>query len=373
MKQKALPKYAQLKKEITAWLDTGRLQPNEQMPSENEIAERFGISRQTVRQTLGELEQEGRLYRIQGKGTFAAEPKASEQRPEAQTIGLVTTYISDYIFPFIVRGAESAIRAKGYNLMLSSTDNDKRRERESLSLLTSRPLGGLIIEPTKSAEGNPNLDYFLALHNRRIPYVMINAEYPEISSPSLTIDDEAGGCAAAEHLIGLGHRRIAGFFKTDDRQGVLRLKGFMQAHQREGHALHPDFVIAYRTEEQAEKPVEAAARLLSRPEGERPTALVCYNDQLALRLLEVIRQLDLSVPGDVSIVGFDDSSLATATEVKLTTLTHPKEQMGEDAARMLFELIESGGASVPASRSYKPELIIRESTRQISEQVSKMI
>ncbi|AZN43901.1 GntR family transcriptional regulator [Paenibacillus albus] len=364
MKERQLPKYVQLKIEITNWIETGKLQPDEQMPSENEIAEQFGMSRQTVRQALGELEQEGRLYRMQGKGTFVAKPR-EEQYAEVRTIGLVTTYISDYIFPHIVRGAEAAVRARGYSLLLSSTDNDKGRERESLAMLTSQPLSGLIIEPTKSAEGNPNLAYFLTLNNRRIPYVMINARYPEISSPSLVIDDEEGGFTAAEHLLQLGHRHIAGFFKTDDLQGVLRLKGFMRAHQEDGAELQPDFVVSYRTEEKVGRVVEIAQELLGRPEGKRPTALVCYNDELALRLLEVIRRAGLSVPQDVSIVGFDDSWLATATEVKLTTLAHPKLAMGEDAASMLFELIESGGDSVPQSRIYKPELIIRESTQRI--------
>ncbi|REE55327.1 GntR family transcriptional regulator [Paenibacillus taihuensis] len=365
MKEKQLPKYVQLKNEITDWIDQGKLQPDEQMPSENEIAEQFGMSRQTVRQALGELEQEGRLYRMQGKGTFVAKPK-EEQVVEARTIGLVTTYISDYIFPHIVRGAEATVRAKGYSLLLSSTDNDKSKERESLSMLTSQPLSGLIIEPTKSAEGNPNLAYFLALSNKRIPYVMINARYPEISCPSLVIDDEAGGYIAAEHLLQLGHRHIAGFFKTDDLQGVLRLKGFMRAHQQQSTELQPDFVVPYRTEEKAGRAIEIAEELLARPEGKRPTALVCYNDELALRLLEVIRKAGLSVPQDVSIVGFDDSWLATATEVKLTTMAHPKMAMGEDAAQMLFELIESGGSPVPDSKVYTPELVVRESTAQRS-------
>ncbi|WP_308635498.1 GntR family transcriptional regulator [Paenibacillus silvisoli] len=366
MKEKALPKYVQLKREILEWIEAGKLRPDEQMPSENEIAEQFGISRQTVRQTLGELEQEDRLYRIQGKGTFVAQPKGEhQQHVETRTIGLVTTYISDYIFPHIVRGAEAAVREKGYSLLLSSTDNDKNKERESLQMLTDQPLSGLIIEPTKSAEGNPNLAYFLALNNRRIPYVMINAKYPEISSPSLVIDDEEGGYAAAEHLLQLGHRRIAGLFKTDDLQGVLRLKGFMRAHQQDNAELHPEFVVTYRTEEKEDRPLATAAELLARPEGKRPTALVCYNDELALRLLDVIRKAGLSVPQDISIVGFDDSWLATATEVKLTTLAHPKTEMGEDAAQMLFALIESGGSAVPDSKIYKPRLIVRESTQKV--------
>jgi len=368
MKEKSLPKYAQLKKEILEWLDTGKLRPNDQMPSENELAEQFGLSRQTVRQTLGELEQEGRLYRIQGKGTFVSESSRIERGVgmEAPAIGLVTTYISNYIFPHIVRGVEAAVRSRSCRLMLASTDNDKGRERDILSMLASQPLSGLIIEPTKSAEGNPNLAYFLALNNQSIPYVMIHASYPELSCPSLVVDDEEGGYAAALHLLQLGHRRIAGFFKTDDLQGVLRLKGFMRAHQQESCSLPPDQVVTYRTEEKETKPIEEAARLLSRSDAERPTALVCYNDELAVQLLEAIRKAGLSVPQDVSVVGFDDSSLATATEVKLTSLTHPMEKMGEDAASLLFEMIESGGgAAVPASKRYKPELIVRESTRRL--------
>lgn len=365
MVDKSLPKYARLKKEIAEWLDMGKLQPHDQMPSENELADQYDMSRQTVRQTLSELVQEGRLYRIQGKGTFVSEERRMDPRIEAPTIGLVTTYISDYIFPHIVQGAEAAVRAGGYRLLLTSTDNDKDRERECLTMLTSQPLNGLIIEPTKSAEGNPNLAYFLALTNRHIPYVMIHASYPEISCPTLTVDDEAGGFAAVDHLMELGHTRIAGFFKTDDLQGVLRLRGYLRALQRAGIAVQPDHVVTYRTEEKRDKPAEAAARLLSLPEGERPTALVCYNDELALQMLETARRIGLSVPKDVSIVGYDDSSLAVATEVKLTTLAHPKAKMGEDAARMLIEMIECRGMNISASKQYKPELIVRDSTARL--------
>lgn len=365
MEKKTLPKYALLKQEILRWLEAGKLGPDEKMPSEHELAEQFGLSRQTVRQTLGQLVQEGRLYKAQGKGTFVAAEKQKTQSASAQTVGLVTTYISSYIFPHIVRGAEAAVRARGCRFLLTSTDNDKDKEREGLAMLASQPLSGLIIEPTKSAEGNPNLAYYLALNNQRIPYVMINASYPEISCPALVIDDEEGGYVAATHLLELGHRRIAGFFKTDDLQGIRRLRGFMRAHQQADAMLHPDFVVSYRTEDREQRPLDMAAELLARASEERPTAFVCYNDELALHLLEVIRQAELAVPRDISLVGFDDSSLATATEVKLTTLAHPKAIMGEDAAEMLFQMIESGGTSVPPSKMYKPELVVRDSTRAL--------
>jgi GntR family transcriptional regulator of arabinose operon len=364
MKDKLMPKYLLLKQEILAWLHSGRLKLNEQMPSENEIAEQFQMSRQTVRQTFGELEQEGWLFRVQGKGTFVSNPQA-QKALAVQTIGIVTTYISDYIFPHIVRGAESSLRDKGYRLVLSSTDNDKEKERENLTMMMSQPLSGLIIEPTKSAEGNPNLSYYLSLDYQAIPYIMINECYPEMDCPFVKINDELGGFLATEHLIQLGHKRIAGFFKTDDLQGVNRLKGFMRAHHQFNIPLLPDMVINYSSEERHSKPNEMAMKLLGNPE-DRPTALVCYNDGLAVSLLEVIRKLGITVPEELSIVGFDDSNLATATEVKLTTLTHPKTEMGVAAAEILINMIE-GKTKEQASRQriFTPELIIRSSTLKI--------
>lgn len=361
MNEKQPPKYMQLKMEIMSWIESGRLMPGDQMPSENEIAEQFGFSRQTVRQSFGELEKEGWLERIQGKGTFVSKPHGKPPAQEARTIGILTTYISDYIFPHIVRGAEAELRSKGYRMVLASTDNDKEKERESLQMMVSQPLSGLIIEPTKSAEGNPNLSYYLSLDLQKVPYLMINERYPEMNCPFVKVDDEAGGYMAAEHLIRLGHRHIAGFFKMDDLQGVNRLKGFMRAHRELQVPLLPESLIHYRTEEKSWKPFEMALSALSRKEN-RPTAFVCYNDQLAVRLLEAVRQAGLSVPADISIVGFDDSSLATATEIKLTTLAHPKTEMGVCAARRLIAMIE--GKPVE-SVVYKPELIVRESTRQL--------
>jgi GntR family transcriptional regulator of arabinose operon len=365
MSNKPLPKYIQLKQEIMGWLRDARIMPNERMPTEHEIAEQFKMSRQTVRQTLGELEQEGWLYRVQGSGTYVAEPAPAPER-EIQTIGVLTTYISDYIFPSIVRGAESVFRARGYRMLLSSTDNDKARERESLQMLLNHPLAGIIIEPTRSAEGNPNLDFYLSLEYRSIPFLMINERYMEMDCPCMKMDDEAGGFKAVEHLIELGHRRIAGFFKMDDLQGVNRMKGFIRAHHERKVPLLPDAVIHYVTEEKNSKPYEAALSLL-RQEQDRPTAFVCYNDELAVQLIAAIREAGLSVPADISVVGYDDSTLATAMEVKLTTLAHPKLDLGIQAAEALINMIEHKDQLAAAERTkiWIPELIIRESTRAL--------
>ncbi|SDW68739.1 GntR family transcriptional regulator [Paenibacillus sp. CF384] len=375
MKEQLPPKYIQLKEEIVSWIAMAQFKPHDKLPSENEIASRFGFSRQTVRQALGDLEAEGWLYRAQGKGTFVSDAERGQSRTEPQqklTIGMMTTHISDYIFPTIVRGVESELRKQGARLLLSSTENEKSRERENLeSMLLQQQLGGLIIEPTKSAEGNPNLDYFLALEARNIPYVMLNERYSDLDAVCLKVDDELGGFRAVEHLVKHGHQRIAGFFKTDDFQGVHRMRGFMRGFRERKLTLQPEYIIRYTTEEKLVKPAAMLAELLLRDPSERPTAIVCYNDELAVRLLDVIRRSGLSIPSDLSMIGFDDATLATATEVKLTTFEHPKTKMGEDAVALLMSIIEQrGGQERIADVIYEPKLIIRDSTGPVPVQAA---
>ncbi|WP_174807143.1 GntR family transcriptional regulator [Paenibacillus ehimensis] len=363
MNNRRIPKYIQLKNELLSWFESGKLQRGKQIPSENEIAEQFGMSRQTVRQTFGELEKEGWLERIQGKGTFARIPERREGEL-AKTIGIITTYISDYIFPHIVRGAEAELRSRGYRLLLSSTDNNKEKEMESLQLMASQPISGLIIEPTKSAEGNPNLAYFLELQEKGIPYLMINEKYQELECPCLKVKDESGSYKAVQYLLEQGHTRLAGFFKRDDLQGVNRLKGFLAAHKAAGVSVSAKSVVTYTTEQKNDLPYRQALQMLTEGE-ERPTAFVCYNDELAVLLMEAIAASGLRVPEDVSVIGFDDSSLASASGTKLTTLTHPKTEMGQAAAKQLIAMIEQGQPAQDII--YEPELIVRNSVARRNE------
>ncbi|MEX2414501.1 MAG: GntR family transcriptional regulator [Paenibacillaceae bacterium] len=364
MIEPSVPKYVQLKKEIQSWIYSGRIKSHEQLPSEHELSRTFSISRQTVRQAIGEMVQEGLLYRIQGKGTYCA-GIMHRSTNDTPTIGVLTTYISDYIFPLIVRGAEATLRSKGYQLLLASTDNDKDKERESLEMMLAQSVSGLIIEPTKSAVGNPNESYYRALEAQGIPYIMINERYAELNCPCIKVDDELGVYQAVEYLILGGHRHIAGFFKTDDLQGVNRMNGFIAAHRHYQLPFDDNDIVSYNTEEKSFKPLNMATTMLSR--ANRPTAFVCYNDELAIKMLDIIREASLQVPDDLSIIGFDDSFLATATEVKLTTIVHPKIELGVKAAELLIDIKErkidfhSGGIM-----KYEPELIIRESTKKLS-------
>lgn len=362
-------KYKVVKDTIKTWILQGKVKPGEKIYSENELMKIFEVSRHTVRRAVGDLVHEGWLYREQGSGTYCTHRfKKMKHRGSEKNIGVITTYISEYIFPSIIRGIESYLSEKGYSLIVASTDNDIEKEKQCLENMLSRNIDGLIVEPTKSASDNPNLNYYLNLEQNEIPYLMINQFYQSISPPHIILDDEHGGYIATEHLIKLGHKRLLGLFKNDDLQGVNRMKGFFRAIREHHLPFFSDMVITYTTENRDEKTVDEVRALLRSPN--RPTGIVCYNDEIALNVLHVTRELELKVPEDLSIVGYDDSHLTEATEVKLTSVTHPKMDMGIQAAKWIVSKIEDRGEETFShSKVYTPELVIRHSTREMGEVV----
>ncbi|WP_053364445.1 GntR family transcriptional regulator [Bacillus sp. FJAT-27251] len=359
---------------IRSRIEDGTFVPKQKIHSESELMEKFNVSRHTVRLALGELVSEGWLYKEQGAGTYVSE-RTDKTTPAVHTanpksIAIIVTYISDYIFPSIIRGAESILSQAGYQVSLFSTNNDHDHERKILETIIEQKFDGVIVEPTKSAISNPNINYYLNLEALNIPYVMINAAYDELEPISIVLDDEKGGYLQAEHLIQLGHKNILGFFKNDDLQGLRRMKGFLKAQREYGVPINPKNIITYATVEKFSKPVEALENLL-RNSSEAPTGIVCYNDELAMKLLDVLRRNHLSVPDDISIVGFDDSFFADVSEVKLTSVKHPKSELGVMAAKKILQLIKSlqtHNAKDQSNHSFlfEPEIVQRNSTKDIA-------
>lgn len=365
-------KYSMVKNWIKSRVLDGTFEPNQKISSESELMKQFNVSRHTVRLALGDLVNEGLLYKEQGSGTFVSD-RLSKPQPITQfnkkNIAIVVTYISDYIFPSIIRGAESILSREGYQVSLFSTNNDHDNEKRILETIIEQRFDGAIIEPTKSAIANPNINYYLNLEALNIPYVMINAYYDELEPISVTVNDEKGGFLQTEHLIKSGHKNILGFFKTDDMQGMKRMKGFIKAHREYNLPINPKNIITYTTSEKNTKPVEHLNDILT-SSSDRPTGIICYNDELAMKLLDVIRQNNLQVPYDISIVGFDNSFLSEVSEVKLTSIEHPKTDLGIMAAKMILNLVQNGRnlkQKDENSESYvfEPELIVRYSTEKI--------
>lgn len=356
-------KYQVIAEDIRTKILSGNYPQDTAIPPELKLQKDYGVSRHTVRQAIAVLVNEGLLRKEKGSGTYVDNHYKAEQtnrkKSEHKTIGVITTYLSDYIFPSIIRGIEQSLRSENYSLLLASTNNDYAAEKECLQKMIDQGVDGLIVEPTKSALYNPNLALYVSLRERGIPIVMINARYEELNTPYICVDDVSVGYLATEFLIKKQHKKLLFVTKTDDLQGKYRLKGFIEACEAYEIQFSEGDVITYTTETRT----QVIHQILERLGQKDVTGIVCYNDQIANLLATELMERDYKIPADFSIIGNDDSSLSRLGSVKLTTLSHPKEEMGKDAANWIVRTIETG---VPEENiCYKPVLIERDSVKKI--------
>lgn len=356
------PKYKIIKSYIKNLIKEKIVKNGQMLPSEYELTEKFDVSRHTVRQAFGELAKEGWIYKEQGKGTFARYVNTSDKKG---MIGLITTYISDYIFPHIINGIESIMTDEGYSLIIANTNNNKEKEAYQIKSLMEQNIKGLIIEPTKSAEENVNLYLLKEALARDIKIMFINATYKELESEKpnvgyIIMDDVKGGYIATHYLLETGHRRIAGIFKQDDIQGVRREEGYRKALESFNIIPYENLIGHFTTEEKNSFPHKFVQGLLHKEL--KPDAIVCYNDEIALKVIQTAKECGLSVPQDISVIGYDDSKLATVSDVNLTTVKHPKKEMGEQAAYHLIKMLENDCQKHMVI--YEPELAIRSSCKE---------
>ncbi|HEX3048791.1 MAG TPA: GntR family transcriptional regulator [Bacillota bacterium] len=350
------PKYLQLKEHLSNKIQRGELAPGDQIPSENLLAYQFQISRPTVRHALDDLENSGLIIRRQGRGAFVAHTS-----PRTETIAVIVKSITNYIFPNIIDGIQEILHEAGFELLLFVSKNDSEREVQILRRLRSEKISGIIIEPAKNLGLCHTLQSFREFEQRQIPYLFIHSYLPELDPAYVILDDYRGGYLATQYLLQLGHKSIAGIFKTDLRQGLDRFNGYKKALQEYGIRTVPWWSGEYEAGHET-YPFQFTQELLKREN--RPTAIVCYNDQDAIRALEAIRMAGLKVPEDISIIGYNDSTLTTFSEIKLTSIKHPKQELGQEAARLIISMIQ--GRIEKPRLVYQPELIIRSSCRRIS-------
>ncbi len=345
------------------YIASNELKPKDRFLTEKELCEIHGVSRQTVRQALMCLENENVICRVRGSGAFVASGAAqSVSMSQAKNIGVISTYFTDYIFPQIVTGIESVLNDSGFSMQLAITHNKVSEERQALQSMISSGVHGLIVEPSKSALPNPNTELYEELRRNNIPVVFFNAKYPWSDYSCVAMDDEAAGRMAADHAFDCGHKRIAAIFALDDIQGHKRYAGFTQSYLAHGLKNAEDNVLWYATADKNSLFTYGENRLLELLN--EMTAVVCYNDNIAIKLLQFCKEHGIKVPDDLSVIGIDDSKYASICDVPLTTIAHPQRRLGEAAAEKLIDHI----CSIPANNNniiFTPELKIRESVRKL--------
>ena len=328
---------------LRADIQDGTYQARDALPTEHALCERFQVSRQTVRQALALLEEERLIERRQGSGSYVRDLRPAPQQPR-RSIAVVTTYISDYIFPRILREIEAVLSENQGTPLLFSTQNEVASERRVLrTLLDLEPLDGVLVEGTRAALPNPNLDLYRKLIERGIPLVFFHGSYTALADVPAVLDDNfAGGRMLVEHLYARGHRNIAGIFKSDDLQGHQRFSGYAAALHELDLPLEDRHVLWYTTE-QKERFLRwdfSAVQLDRLLDG--CTAVVCYNDEIASPLVVHLTQRGIAIPGEMAVVSFDNSQYSEMSVPRITSLSHGSRNVGRQAAELLFRLLDGG-------------------------------
>jgi DNA-binding LacI/PurR family transcriptional regulator len=268
---------------------------------------------------------------------------------QTNTIGLVISRISDLFIADLVIGVEQAARSYGYSVFLISSYRDAKREKEAVQSLHERRTTGIIVTGSQIDEG------YLALRERfPQPIVLINCPaYPH----SISSDNLAGARQAVEHLVQLGHRRIAFLANPSSHQANLdRLAGYKTILNRFGLPLEQELVVDGDGTMASGR--QAAEQLLA--QAEPPSAMFCFNDLMAIGALCALSQAGLRVPADCSVVGFDDLEVAAYCCPPLTTVRQHRDRLGQRAMYMLHQLIQDRGevqAEILAA-----ELVVRKTT-----------
>ena len=271
-----------------------------------------------------------------------------------RTIGVVVTRIADPFIAEVVNGIEEVANDHGYSVFLANSNANPDREVKVVHSFHERRVDGILV--TASRVGAL---YMPLLTEMRVPTVLINNQHPGEFAHSVMIDNPAASLKATEHLIKLGHIRVAYIgdhsgFQSDTE----RFAGYRRALESADVPFLPE--LTAHGDGTAEGGMHAMERLLAL--NQPPTAVFCYNDMSALGALRAIRAKGLRVPEDISIVGFDDLFIASYTNPTLTTINQPMRQMGSAAMEILPQLFN--GAKSTTNVKVEGQLIVRESTAQ---------
>ncbi|NLU52903.1 MAG: substrate-binding domain-containing protein [Clostridiaceae bacterium] len=354
------PKYMELVNWVKEKINQNELKPGDRLYSEHEFSSMFNMSRQTVRQGISVLERDNIIERRQGSGTYVKDIYASD-RQKTMNIAVVTTYVDSYIFPNIIKGIEDVTSKAGYNAQISFTYNSHVKESEVLkNILEKNNIDGLIIETTKSALPNPNLEYYHEILKRKLPILFLNCYYPGLNIPHVSMNDREVGLMAANYLIECGHEKIAGIFKSDDYQGHLRYAGYRKGMADHGLQVMDEHILWLDTEDQRHM-ADNVDRILRRLQN--CTACLCYNDEVAFEIVNICLKNGIRIPEDLSIISVDNSHLANLCEVPLTSIGYPFLEIGKAIAENLLKMIDD--PSFNGMKEFTPSITVRESVKKI--------
>lgn len=344
---------------LRSQIKEGRWSYGAALPSENDLAHSLGVSRGTLRGVLAELENEGIIRRERGRGTFVARVPGSGERTGQRSLAFIVPYIRDSFAYTILLGFESVARGGGWAVQFNHVENNLANQETALRAALRQGVSGVALYPVSSREADPALRELISRH---FPLVLVD-RYLVCEQTDCVMSDHFGGAIAAmRYMIGLGHRRIV-FVSSRDPAVSIEHRRLAYRQALVEAAIPFDPLLEWEVEGYPEIDEEALADRLA--QVVRPCALFCANDQLAVAVQRVARRLQMAIPGDLSMVGFDDLDIASHLEIPLTTVHQPAFDIGKNAAEMLLARIRSGPGR-PELCVLPVQLVIRRSCESLT-------
>jgi LacI family transcriptional regulator len=331
-------------------------------PTINDVARKAGVSTTTVSHIINGTRYVSDELKVKVEAAIRElgyRPNSLARglrRGESKTLGLIVPDNSNPFFAEILRSIENIGYEHGYAVILCNSDDDIKKEISYTELLVAKQVDGIVFITT-----NNSCEHLQEIIDEGIPIVVIDRDIPLSGTDVLLVDNFHGGYMATRYLIELGHRRIACITGPSLlNPSADRVNGYKQALSEAGIPENPAWIVTgdfqYRG---GELGIEQLLQL-----DERPTAVFACNDMMALGALRGLRKAKLSVPRDISLIGFDDISLTSVVSPALTSVAQPLHEISRLAFELLIERIQQKGENHEAKRIVLPTQIVeRESCK----------
>ena len=340
-------------------------------PTIDDVARQAGVSKATVSAVLNDTGSVKGTTRdrvlsaidlLNYRPTTGVTGRAGSRR--GKSVAMIIKEIDNPYYAEVISGARAQAGASGYTLLVASSEGEFDAERRAVELVQAKDVDGVIATPV--LDEHADLSHFFDLKRRNFPFVLLE-EVRGVPASLIDVDNADASRRAVAYLIGLGHSRIVHFAGPRySMHSQERVDGVRRACSASRLIFADDDVIPAGAH-LADGYQAGLAYFKGRPAADRPTAVTCYNDLVAIGVCRALAELGLAVPDDVSVVGFDDIPLLEYLTVPLTTVRVPKFEMGRIATQMLIRHVESKESLPPQKVYLEAELVVRRSTRRLHE------
>lgn len=327
-----------------------------------DVAERAGVSAAAVSLVLNgrpnRISEEKRalIFRAAEELNYLPNQNAvGLVKGRSEVLGVIIPDIRNLFFSELVSGIDAVALANGWNIIITSSNDQSALALQNIRTLAARDVGAMLLVPAGDAGAVEAVAYRQAIESFGRPVILMDRALPGVAVSQVAIDQREGARLAVEHLFDLGHRKIACILGPRSFS-TPRLTGVEDAFHAHGLELSAaDLYQGAYTMESGYAVADAVFR-------SDHTAVFCFNDMMVCGLYKRARELGVSIPGDLSVVGFDDIFVSDYLEIPLTTVWQPAHELGAEAARRALYELEHPGKHIEIY--LKPELKVRKSTQQ---------